>query len=302
MPVIGNIHWKGSKVDRTADNSIANIIFLQAFHSSSLSQNIRGHFYIHQQIINHLFHEACLSITISILLWIQFIHQAGLRVSGGGGVMRASGSRMTRSGLVSIGQRGCPCGASTAKGSSNRARLAAESIGTLLTATKVSALALELVHGDGRKLAGSMVLGLILVNLMDGNSGVYNGGLDSLLLDHWLDLLVYMVVDVLACNSWVGRGCLLSVSHSAGVLELSLFGGQTLLGVFVRAVLDIAVLYTSNLVGVLLREDFTVLDWLNGGVVMVLVYLAVDSSGFILMLCAGDVLVLNSGVDCLYKN
>lgn len=32
-----------------------------------------------------------------------------------------------------------------------------------------------------------MVFCLIVMNLVDGNGGVHNGGLDSLLLDDWLN-------------------------------------------------------------------------------------------------------------------
>jgi hypothetical protein len=81
---------------------------------------------------------------------------------------------VTSSALISIGQRGSSGGASASKGSTNRARLAAESIGALLTTTKVSTLALELVHGDTRKLSGSVVLSLVLVYFVDGDSGVDN--------------------------------------------------------------------------------------------------------------------------------
>jgi hypothetical protein len=163
----------------------------------------------------------------------------------------------------------------------------------------VSTLALELVHRDTRKLSGSVVLSLVLMDFVDGDSGVDNGGLNSLLLDNWLDVLVHVVVDVLACNSWVGRGGALSLSHGAGVLELSLLSSQTLLGVGIRAVLDVAVLYASHLVGVLLGEDLTVSNGLDRGVVMVLVNLAVDSGSLVLMLRFSDVLVLNSWVDGL---
>lgn len=178
-------------------------------------------------------------------------------------------------------------------------RLAAESIGALLTATKVSTLALELVHGDTRKLGSSVVLRLVLVDFVDWDGGVNNRWLDSLLLDNWLDVLVHVVVDMLACNGRVGGGCVLSLTNSAGVLELSLLSDQTLFGVGVRAVLDDTVLYTSHLVGVLLRENLAIRNGLDRGVVVVLVDLTVDNGGLVLMLCAGDVLVLNSWVDGL---
>jgi hypothetical protein len=160
-------------------------------------------------------------------------------------------------------------------------------------------LTLELVHGDTRKLGSSVVLSLVLVDFVDWDGGVDNRWLDSLLLDDWLDVLVHVVVYVLASDGWVGSGGVLSVSNSAGVLELSLLSSQALLSVGVRAVCDVAVLYTSHLVGVLLRKDLFVRNGLDRGVVVVLVDLTVDSSGLVLMLCASDVLVLNSWVDGL---
>jgi len=83
------------------------------------------------------------------------------------------------------------------------ARLAAESIAAFLAAVEVSALALELVHGDGRERASSVVLGFVLVDFVDGDGGVDDGWLNCLLLDDWLDVLVDVVVNVFACNSGV---------------------------------------------------------------------------------------------------
>jgi hypothetical protein len=49
-----------------------------------------------------------------------------------------------------------------------------------------------------------MVLGLVLVDFVDGNGGVDDGWLNCLLLDDGLDVLVNVVVYVFACNSGVG--------------------------------------------------------------------------------------------------
>jgi hypothetical protein len=163
----------------------------------------------------------------------------------------------------------------------------------------MSALTLELVHADTRELGSSVVLGLVLVDFVDWNGCVNDRWLDGLFLDDWLDVLVYMVVDMLACSNWIGRGGVLSLSNRAGILELSLLGSQSLLGVGVRTVLDVTVLYAGHLVGVLLGKNLAVSDRLDRGMIVVLVNLAVDSGSLIFMLCFGDVLVLNGSVDGL---
>jgi len=144
-----------------------------------------------------------------------------------------------------------------------------------------------------------VVLSLVLVNLVHGDGGVDNGWLDRFLLDNWLDILVDMVVDMLTCDVGVGRCGVLSATNFAGILELGLLGRETFLYVLVVAVLDVAVLNASHLVAVLFWEYLTVLDGLNGGVVVILVDLTVDRCGDILMSCGSNRLVLNRGVDGL---
>jgi len=90
----------------------------------------------------------------------------------------------------------------TTQSVSNGARLASEGIGALLTTCERASLLLELGHGDSGKRGGGVVLGFVVVDFMDGDGGVDDGGLDGLLLDDWLDVLVYVVVDVFASNRW----------------------------------------------------------------------------------------------------
>ena len=85
----------------------------------------------------------------------------------------------------------------------------------------------------------------------------------------------------------------------ADILELCLLGRQTILYMFVVPVLDVAVLDTCYLVGVLFREDLAILNGLNGGVEVVLVNFAVDGRCHILLSGGCDLLVLYSGVDSL---
>jgi hypothetical protein len=84
-----------------------------------------------------------------------------------------------------------------------------------------------------------------------------------------------------------------------GVLELRLLGCQTVLHVLVVTVLDVAMLHAGHLVAMLFWEDLAVLNGLDGGVVVVLVNLAVDGSGHILLTGGGGFLVLNCRIDHL---
>jgi hypothetical protein len=60
----------------------------------------------------------------------------------------------------------------------------------LLAAAKDATLSLELVHGHGGQSSGLVVGGSVVVDLVNGDSGVYNIRLDNLLLDYGLDSLV----------------------------------------------------------------------------------------------------------------
>lgn len=144
-----------------------------------------------------------------------------------------------------------------------------------------------------------MVLGLVLVDFVDGDGGVDDGWLDSLLLHNWLDGLVDVVVDVLASNVGVGSCGVLCGTDFTAVLELCCFGCKTILHMFVVAVLDVAVLNTGNVVIVLLWENLSVLDGLNGGMMVVLVDLTIHGSGNILLSSGSDLLVLHRRVDSL---
>ena len=203
------------------------------------------------------------------------------------------------SSTISISQRSDTLSISTSKRTTNGFWLPAKSISALLATVELSALTLKLVHGDRGEMTGSVVLCLVLVDFVDGDGGVHDGGLNSLLLDDGLDVLVNVVVDMFACNDGVGGGSVLSLADVASVLELGVLRGESLLDVVVIAMLDVAVLDADHVVRVLLREDFLVLDGLDGGVVVVLVDLAVNSGGDIFVVGATDVLVGHGGVDGL---
>jgi len=108
-----------------------------------------------------------------------------------------------------------------------------------------------------------------------------------------------VVVDVLASNGWIGRRGVLGISDSTSILELGLLSCETLLDVLIVAVLQVTSLNAGHLVVMLLWENLAVLDRLNGGVVVILVNLSVNSCGDILMLGACDVLLSDSRVDGL---
>ena len=238
---------------------------------------------------------------VGISLWVQLVAKRWL--AGGGRVSSGSSSRGCWDGVVLatswLGQARSSSGALTTEGSTNGLWLASESISTLLTSTERSTVLLELGHGDGWKGSSGVVLSLVMVHLVDWDGGVDDGWLDSLLLDDWLDILVDVVVDVLASNRWSSGVGVLSLTDLTSVLEGGLLSSESLLYVIIVAVVDVAGLNTRHLVNMLLWEDLLVLDWLNGGVVVVLVYLTVNGSGGLLVLSTGDVLVGHSWVDSL---
>jgi len=105
---------------------------------------------------------------------------------------------------------------------------------------------------------------------------VYDLGLDGLLLDDWLDALVHVVVRVFAFHGGSRRTRVVRIMRRRSVLELCSFIVEALAGLFMVAVFEFAVLHGGWVVGVLFGKDFAVLDWLDGGVVVILVDFAVD--------------------------
>jgi hypothetical protein len=185
-----------------------------------------------------------------------------------------------------------------------------ELVVTLLTAAENTTLGLELVHGHGRQSSGLVVGGSVVVNLVDGDGGVDNIGLDDLLVDNGLDSLVDVlidvsnslgipsketyVVDMLSAN---GGGYALALGGTLNaplVLELGLLLNKIPLGGVVVTMVKLAVLNSTKLGSVCLWENLTVLDGLDSAVVMVLVNLLVYRSVDLLMLMRLDGLVSDS--------
>ena len=63
--------------------------------------------------------------------------------------------------------------------------------------------------------------------------------------------------------------------------------------------LDLALLNGGHAVGVLFWENFAILDWLDRGVVMVLVHLTINGSLSLLMTLLDHLLLHNGGSDLL---
>jgi len=101
---------------------------------------------------------------------------------------------------VILSQRSSAMSTLATERSTNGFRLALEAISALLTTIEMTSLRAELRHADGRELSSGMVLRLVLVDFMDGDGVVHDVRLDDLLLDHRLDVLVDVVVDVFARN------------------------------------------------------------------------------------------------------
>jgi len=169
-------------------------------------------------------------------------------------------------------------------GATNSAGLTLEAIVTLLAAGQDTTLLLKVGHGDGRKSRGSVVLGGVVVNLVNGDGGVDNVRLDGLLVDNGLDGLVDVVVDVLTADGGCNRLRVHGLDLGALVSKLGSLGSETLLDLGIVAVLERAVLNGGKVVVVLLGENLTVLDGLDGGVVVVLVNLLVDGGLDLLVL------------------
>ena len=104
---------------------------------------------------------------------------------------------------------------------------------------------------------------------------------------------MYVVVDVFSSNHWCHGVCLLSTTLYACILELSTLLFETCFNGLFVTVTVLPMFDGNNVVHVLFRKDFAVFDWLDRGMVVVLVYLTVDGglSFFMANLC--DLLVHN---------
>ena len=122
--------------------------------------------------------------------------------------------------LVAVGANslvGETCGSSDTTSTADVLGNTLELVVALLTASKSTAFSLELLHGHSGESGGLMVSSLVMVNLMDGDSGVDDVGLNSLLLDNGLDSLVDVLDDV---SVWWGVVVLFSNLRGGRALRL----------------------------------------------------------------------------------
>lgn len=104
---------------------------------------------------------------------------------------------------------------------------------------------------------------------------------------------MYVVVDMFSSNHWCHGVSLLSTTLYSCILELCTLLFETCFDGRFIAVMVLPMLDGDNVVFVLFRKDFAVFDWLDRGMVVVLVHLTVDGglSFFMANLC--DLLVHN---------
>ena len=177
--------------------------------------------------------------------------------------------------------------------------LAFETVMSLFATGQASTLFLEVGHADGWESRSSVMLGFIVVSLVDWDSGVNYGWLNSLLLNNRLDRLVDMVVDVLPSDDRSSRVAFMCCSLGPCVLELSSFLFDTCLDLGRITMVMFTVLNGNHVVRMLLGQNLTVLDRLDGCVIVILMNFTVNGRGGFLMTVFGDVFIHDSGSNFL---
>lgn len=134
-----------------------------------------------------------------------------------------------------------------------RAALILVQLGSTTALERILSAAGELVESLGRQDGSTVVHGFEMMGLMDGDGGVDNVGLNNLLVNDGLDMLVDVMVDALTADdrsglpgsaSLVGDGCVLVPSG------IALKGGSN---VAIVAMVELLVLNGNDVVSVLLR-------------------------------------------------
>jgi len=120
-----------------------------------------------------LVHDASLAVTVAVRLGVHLVRDGsrGLVVTGGAAAAETSGAAGRRG--VLVGGRGA------AHGTTDGTWLAGEAVVALLATSENTALLLEVAHGNGRQSGCGVVLGSVVVNLVDGDSGVNDGRLNG---------------------------------------------------------------------------------------------------------------------------
>lgn len=107
------------------------------------------------------------------------------------------------------------------------------------------------------------------------------------------------MVHMLASDDWCLRVALMSATFVAFVFELHTLLLETSFHGVGVAVVVLAVLNSDHIVGVSFRQNLAVLNWLDGGVVVVLVHLTVDGSLSLLVFVLLDSLADDGGGNFL---
>ena len=128
-----------------------------------------------------------LAISISILPWVQLVHKPRLLGGCASGVVIAGSGSSCGASVVTVMAGGASGASGASEGTANSSWLTLEPIITLFTAGQAPALLLEVCHADSGQRRCGVVLGFIVVDFVDGDGGVDDGWLDSLLIDDWLD-------------------------------------------------------------------------------------------------------------------
>ena len=146
-----------------------------------------------------------------------------------------------------------------------------------------------------------MVLRGDVVSFMNGNGGVddlywelaseFEGDLssgnylrlNSLFLDDWHNGLMDVVMDSLASHSWSSYLAMRGFMGFRRVLEAAELRRYSCLGILIVLMSELFVFDGDHVMMVLLREGLLVADWLNSGMVVVLVDFSVHCLGDILM-------------------
>lgn len=184
----------------------------------------------------------------------------------------------------------------------NTIRATVERISTLITTTHHASILFKLRHGDRRQHRRGVVLGGKMMNFMDRNGGVNNLWLNNFLVDNWLDSFMDMMMHMLAlCHRTLALGED-GVAYDAFIFGLLGLGCQRLLGLIMVSMIEFAMLDCALLVRVLLGENLLLINGLYGAVVVILMYLPVDSDVDVLMLGRLDRLVLDGRVDMLMNS
>lgn len=139
---------------------------------------------------------------------------------------------------------------------------------------------------------------LVVMDLVHRVCGVQDVGLVHGALNHRLDVLVHMVVNVLASHGLAhARGMQLG-SHIRCIPELCLFSLQRLVGALVITVAELARLLVRNCVRMRGWDVGLVANRLNCGVVVVLMDLAINDALVLVMLGGCNMLLDHGRLDC----